>query len=124
VRAKYAEAGCSDLHGAPAAPFLVLGLNSEENTSSGAQLTLFVRHEHPQCLIEIEGQSGATRSMYAARLPDGLDLLARWSPIVSAAALTAVVGGLMHPDQDSRGRPTAQGLVEAVVLRARSVHSQ
>jgi len=93
VRAKYAEAGYSDLHGAPAAPFLLLGLNSEENTSSGAQLTLFVRHEHPQCLIDIEGQSGATRPVYAARLPDGLDLLARWAAIVSAAALTAVVGG-------------------------------
>jgi hypothetical protein len=78
VRGKYAEAGYTEVPGPPAEPLLVLGLHSEEARPAG-QLTLFTRREPPQCLIDIEGAGGATRTVYAARLPDGLDLMARWA---------------------------------------------
>jgi hypothetical protein len=107
--------------GAPAEPFLILGLHSEE-ARPAAQITLFVRREPPQCLIDIEGAGGGTHTVYAARLPDGLDLMARWAPIAQAAALTAITKDLVQPAADHRGHPiTAGGLVEAVVRRARDV---
>lgn len=92
-------------------------LCSGRTASSAAHLTLFARHQHPQCLIGIEG-AGTTRAVYAARLPDGLDLMARWA--ANAGALTALANG-MHPDLDLRGRPTAEGLVEMVTRRAQKV---
>jgi hypothetical protein len=122
VRAKYAEAGYTELPGDTAEPFLVLGLNSEE-ARPAVQLTLFVRREHPQCLIDIEAPGGSTRSVYAARLPDGLDLMARWAPIAQAGVLTAAAGDLFRPATDHRGQPRTPigGLVEAVARRAADV---
>jgi hypothetical protein len=117
VRAKYAEAGYTETAGESADPFLVLGLNSEE-ARPAVQLTLFVRREHPECLIDIEGPAGSTRSVYAARLPDGLDLMARWAPLAQAGALTATTRDLIQHATDHRGRPiTTGGLVESVVRR-------
>jgi hypothetical protein len=123
VRAKYAEAGYSEAltPGDSAEPFLVVGLHSEAITGSAAQLALFVRHEHPQCLIDIEGPYGSTRTVYATRLPDGLDLMARWAAIANAGALTALAADLMNPPTDARGWPTENGLVESVTRRAQRV---
>jgi hypothetical protein len=126
VRAKYAEAGYSEAStpGASAEPFLVVGLHSEANPGSAAQLALFVRHEHPQCLIDIEGPcDGSTRTVYATRFPDGLDLMARWAALANAGVLTALAGGLLHPETDKRGRLTGEGLVETVTRRAQRVLS-
>lgn len=119
VRAKYAEAGYSEFSAAAAEPFLVLGLNSED-ARPAAQFTLFVRRERPECLIDIEGTVGSTRSVYAARLPDGLDLMARWAPIAQAGVLTALAGDLFQPATGRSGHPLTPigGLVEAVVRRA------
>src|SRR6266568_2960471 len=103
VRAKYAEAGYTQVPGPPAESFLVLGLHSEQ-AANAAQLTLFTRGEPPQCLIDIEGTGGGTRTVYAARFPDGLDLMARWAPITQAAALTAIARDLLQPATDHRGR--------------------
>jgi hypothetical protein len=117
VRAKYAEAGYTDAPGPPAEPFLVLGLHSEE-ARSAAQLTLFVRREPPQCLIDVEGASGVTRTVYAARLPDGLDLMARWAAISQTGALTALMKDLVQPAIDHRGRPTSvEGVLESITRR-------
>jgi hypothetical protein len=118
VRAKYAEAGYTELPGPQAEPFLVLGLNSEE-ARAAVQLTLFTRREHPECLIDIEGPGGSTRAVYAARFPDGLDLMARWAPIVQAGVLTALAGDLFQPARDHHGRMIMTGgLIEAVARRA------
>lgn len=117
VREKYAEAGYTELPGQTAEPFLVLGLNSGE-ARPAVQLNMFVRREPPQCLIDIEGPGGSTRSVYAARLPDGLDLMARWAPIAQAGVLTAITADLIRPATDHRGRSIVTGgLVEAVVRR-------
>src|SRR5690348_16517791 len=62
VRAKYAEAGYSEASRQAADPFLVLGLHSEE-AQTAAQLSLFVRHDPPQCLIDIEGLTGSTHTV-------------------------------------------------------------
>jgi hypothetical protein len=120
VRGKYAAAGYSELPGKDAAPFLILGLHSED-VGEAAQLVLFVRRTPPQCLIEIEGSGGSCRTVYATRLPEGLDLMARWAPIASAGMLTAIAKDLVQAVDapiDSRGRRTGQsGLVESVTRR-------
>jgi hypothetical protein len=65
----------------------------------------------------------STRTVYAARFPDGLDLLARWAPIVQAGVLTALASDLVQLSTDQRGRPHTPpgGLVESVVRRAARV---
>jgi hypothetical protein len=127
VRAKYARAGYTEAPGfsgraEPARPFLALGLD-HEGALPVAQFTLFVRSERPECLIDIEGTAGvggSTRTVYAARLPDGMDLMARWAPIAQTSALLAVIKDLMTPGADVRGRLGAfPGLVESIARRAR-----
>jgi hypothetical protein len=128
VRAKYAEAGYSEASRGAAEPFLSLGLGSELGLSSeaarpAAQLNLFVRRDYPQCLIDVEGPATSTRTVYAARFPDGLDLLARWAPLAQAGVLTALASDLVQPSVDHRGglRTPADGLVESAVRRAARV---
>jgi len=111
-REEYAAAGFVQ-------PFLVLGLHSEDNDASAAQIVLYTRQGAPQCMIEIEGRSGSYHRVYAARLPDGLDLVARWAPMATAGALTPLARGLLRPDLDNQGRPSAHGLVETIAKRAR-----
>ena len=111
-REEYAAAGFAH-------PFLVLGLHSEDNDASAAKIVLYTRQEAPQCMIEIEGRSGTYHRVYAARLPDGLDLVARWAPMATAGALTPLARGLLRPDLDDQGRPAAHGLVETIAQRAR-----
>jgi hypothetical protein len=119
VHAKYAEAGYTEAarRDQPAEGFLVLGLGTMD-AKPAARLTLFVRRERPECLIDIEGPAMSTRSVYAARLPDGLDLMAHWAPIAQAGILTALAADLTQPPR-RRGdfTPTGGGLVETVVRR-------
>ena len=117
VMEKYAEAGYSEYRSSSATWFLAFGLNSEDNPGYGAQVTLYVRDARPQCLIGIEGGTGSNRAVYAARFPDGLDLMARWAPVASTGTLTAIALGLLHPAEDSQGRPTTNGLVETIARR-------
>jgi hypothetical protein len=58
-----------------------------------------------------------TRSVYAATLPDGMDLMARWAPIAQASALLAIVKDLMTPGADARARrmEAFPGLVESIM---------
>ena len=46
--------------------------------------------------------------------------MARWAPVASTAALTAIARGLLHPAEDSHGRPTTSGLVETIARRVAS----
>jgi hypothetical protein len=46
--------------------------------------------------------------------------MARWAPVASTGALTAIALGLLHPAEDSQGRPTTSGLVETIAKRAAS----
>ncbi|MCL2580999.1 MAG: hypothetical protein FWE35_00915 [Streptosporangiales bacterium] len=127
VLKKYADAGYNE-YGPVAssteslvAGFLVMGLNSEDSPGYGAQITMYVRNEFPQCLIDIEGGAGSSRAVYAARLPDGLDIMARWAPLATAGMLTEIARGLMHPEEDSKGNPAATGLVETIARRVSQV---
>lgn len=51
----------------------------------GAGLRLWTREKQPQCMITIEW-SGEVWNVYAARLPDGLDVMAKWAPIFAHAS--------------------------------------
>jgi hypothetical protein len=118
VAADYERAGYSELPDG-ATPFLSFGFHSEDITPA-VQLQLFVRHEHPQCMIEIEGSSGSLRNVFAATLPDGLDLVARWASLATAGILTALAKDLAqrvdeHPDY--QGRPGPRGMIESIARR-------
>lgn len=117
LSAKYAEAGYTEmpLDNGSAFPFLSFGLNSEQ-ARPAACFTLYVRDAHPQCVIDIEGTTGSTRMVYAASLPDGLDLMARWAPIAQATALTAIAMDLFDPSESHH-------LVESLARRVLNIVS-
>jgi hypothetical protein len=77
VHEQYAEAGYAEHDGGP---FLSLIYPGDGSCVVG--LSLWVRDESPQCIIDIEGTDDATRSVYVNRFPDALDLVARWAPLV------------------------------------------
>ena len=87
VRAGYCESGG---RGGRAKEFLRLGPPPEE-ACRGTRLRLFVGplSERPQCVIFVDGLDGPGRHVYAQSLPDGLDLMARWAPIVSSTSVSA-----------------------------------
>jgi hypothetical protein len=119
VLEKYAEAGYTESNQGDAKPFLALGLDFNDWADHPTRISLFVRSQHPQCLIDIDGPAGSSRALYAARLPDGLDLFARWVPITQAGMLTALVMDLIQPAMAYGGKPdTSGGIVEAVMRRA------
>lgn len=120
---RYAAAGYAQGDGAPE-PFI--GLEQAEGTGQAGYvpgLALWVRSEPPQCLIDISGTDGTSRAIYAARLPDGLDLMARWVPIVSAGSTLDIIAGITG--QTSRAGSTgaavamvaAGEIVESIVAR-------
>jgi hypothetical protein len=54
---------------------------------SGYQMSMWrvYNHTKPECMIAVEnGATGAYATMYADRLPDGIDLFARWAPAIYA----------------------------------------
>lgn len=61
---------------------LVLG----EPEHRGPRMTLWARDSKPECMIDIfrGGDLGGCASVYADRLPDGIDLFARWAPAIYA----------------------------------------
>jgi hypothetical protein len=84
VTERYGAAGYSPA-GRPA-PFMSLG--SGETADFGkVSLELWVRpHQPPECLIAVGGTDGSSHAVFAARLPDGLDLMARWASLVQVRA--------------------------------------
>lgn len=81
VHERYAQAGyAADLAGLP---FIDLGFPGDASGSVG--LTLWTRREAPECIIDIEGRHGETRSVYVNSFPEALDLMARWAPLVTAS---------------------------------------
>ena len=73
-------------------------------------LTLYLRSQEPQYLMEVEGNGGSIPHVYARTLPDAMDLLAKWAPAVKAAAVTE----LIHQFNDTHGkhRPAVSTLRE------------
>jgi hypothetical protein len=122
VYERYQAAGYglrADLGGA--APFLRLGVTDEVAGSGVAALSLWVRPgKPPECLIGIDGTDDSGHAVFAARLPDGLDLLARWTPIVQANVLLDLICQVQERKIDRSGKPDRPpgGLVESVVVRA------
>jgi hypothetical protein len=53
---------------------------------NAANLSLWHRGSQPECLIDIchHGVNGNSQTLYADRLPDGIDLFARWAPAIYA----------------------------------------
>ena len=88
VEEKYAQVGYAEFRGGGA----FIGL-SQYGANEYASINLYVRNgQPPECLLSIEGtESAEIRTVYADTLPDGLDLLARWTPIVEAATLLSVL---------------------------------
>jgi hypothetical protein len=78
VHERYAQAGYAD------PPFI--DLTYPQSKSGGVGLKLWTRREPPECVIDIEGSQMSTCSVYVSRLPDALDLLARWSPLITISA--------------------------------------
>jgi hypothetical protein len=62
---------------------LVLGPGDEAYPHS-AHMSLWTRDGKPECLIDIfhGGANGANAAVYTDRLPDGIDLFARWAPAI------------------------------------------
>ena len=52
----------------------------------GEYVELFDRPEPPQCILQVGGADGVVPEFYIAALPDALDIMARWAPLVRAAA--------------------------------------
>jgi hypothetical protein len=50
----------------------------------GARISLWHRDGRPECMIDIShgGVDGGGATVYADRLPDGIDLFTRWAPAV------------------------------------------
>lgn len=82
VHARYAEAGYAESY--LPLPFISLVYPGDAPGSVG--LRLWVRAEPPECIIDVEGTSDTGHSFYVDRLPDALDLMARWAPLVTASA--------------------------------------
>ena len=82
VHERYAEAGYAT--GPGGSPFIDLATPGDASGSVG--LTLWTRPEVPECIIDIEGPHGETRSVYVNSFPEALDLMARWAPLVTASA--------------------------------------
>jgi hypothetical protein len=77
---KYAEADYCSRNPIDRYPVLEVPYSGTEPLQQESGLSLWVREEHPQCVITIDW-SVDVRVVYAARFPDGLDLMAKWAPI-------------------------------------------
>jgi hypothetical protein len=63
---------------------LLLGPGETDNNYDGPHISLWTRHHgEPACVIDIfHGVSGGGATVYAERLPDGIDLYTRWAPAI------------------------------------------
>jgi hypothetical protein len=75
-----AAAGYYGPYGKDRRPALAVPYSGSDPAQEESGLRMFVREEHPHCLITVDLSTGI-RSVYAARFPDGLDLMAKWAPI-------------------------------------------
>jgi hypothetical protein len=117
VRARYTEAGYAQAAGH--VPFLEVGHPDALGTAGYvAGLTLWVRAKSPECLIDVGGTDSSSRPVYAASLPDGLDLMARWAPIVQASTLVDLIAGITKTSYvRGQERPGGTGIVERIMAR-------
>jgi hypothetical protein len=81
-----ADAGYYGQGGKYRQPALAVPYSGPDSAQEESGLMMWVRDEHPQCLITVEWSLGVIRSVYAARYPDGLDLMAKWAPIFHQGA--------------------------------------
>jgi hypothetical protein len=81
-----ADAGYCGHDGKQRQPALEVTYSGPDTSQEESGLRMWVRDEHPQCLITVEWSLGEIRSVYAARFPDGLDLMAKWAPIFRVGA--------------------------------------
>lgn len=119
VHERYEAAGYA--HRSGGGDFLRLGVSEEVSVSGVPALALWLRPGRPpECLIEVQGSDDSSVSLYAARLPDGLDLMARWAPLVQTGVLLNVIDQI-HERVDLAGKaawPPGGGIVEAITHRA------
>jgi hypothetical protein len=76
-----ADAGYYGRDGKDRQSALAVPYSGPDPAQEESGLSMWVRDERPQCLITVEWSLGEIRSVYAARYPDGLDLMAKWAPI-------------------------------------------
>jgi hypothetical protein len=81
-----ADAGYCGQDGKDRQPALAVPYSGLDPAQEESGLRMWVRDKHPQCLITVEWSLGVIRSVYAARYPDGLDLMAKWAPIFHQGA--------------------------------------
>jgi hypothetical protein len=81
-----ADAGYCGQSGKDRQPALAVPYSGPDSAQEESGLRMWVRDKHPQCLITVEWSLGEIRSVYAARYPDGLDLMAKWAPIFRQGA--------------------------------------
>ncbi len=63
---------------------------------TGTSIVVYSRPETPRFFIEICGDQGRCEHFYAAQTHDALELLARYAPIVQAAAISSMAGNAEH----------------------------
>ena len=62
---------------------LLVGPGEPDDNYDGPHISLWTRHSKPECVIYIShGVSGGGATVYADRLPDGIDLFTRWAPAI------------------------------------------
>lgn len=96
----------------------------EDLPSVPMSLTLYSREAPPlQFLLQLEGNAGnVVEHVFAETLPDAMELLARWAPIVRAGVPAARIGalgdgrpeagagdGIGRPREDRLSRPVPSG---------------
>ena len=59
-------------------------LGPDDTDGHGAYISLWTRKTEPQCLIDIfhGGDGDGLATVYADRLPDGIELFTRWAPAI------------------------------------------
>jgi len=74
-----------DRRGAGYSPLTWLGTPGD----GGGKIVLHYRPGRPpECALEVWGNHDIGVDLYVDRLPDALELLARWAPLISATAAT------------------------------------
>jgi hypothetical protein len=63
-------------------------------------------NETPEFFVDVNSTSGMSSSVYANRINDVLDLMARWGPAVQAGAITEVVDQLLEygPEEQDKSQ--------------------
>jgi hypothetical protein len=71
-----------------------------ELPSAPLVLRVYMRAKTPQFLIDVEpGAAGSPQCVYAGELPDVMELLRQWAPVVQACTVAGLVN-LMHDPRE------------------------